>query len=173
MGPATEPVSGEFVDVFLHRIARDRFAAQHVPHDHLNGLAVFGFIRMKTGEDRGFFIKGKRRGPGLVRHTGVQGPDIRSVGIAVCLQQVIDNRSRFEGENVWVGTAAHHEQRKESDVRSDIHHGRPVPQADAMPQIAFILKNLLVNIVRLVLVQMNNFQAIRQDVSRTIAEALF
>ena len=171
MGPAAEPVGGEFVDVFLHGFSCDRFVVQHVPHDRLNGLAILVFIRMKTGEDRGFFIKGKRRGPGLVRHAGVQGPDIRSVGIAVCLQQVIHNRSRLEGENVWVGTAAHHEQRKEPDVRPDIHHGRPVPQADAMPQIAFILKNLLVNIVRLIPVQMNNFQAIRQDVSRTIAEA--
>src|SRR6266513_5166491 len=42
-----------------------------------------------------------------------------------------------------------------------------------MPQIAFILKNLLVNIIRLIPVQMNDFQAVRQNVSRTISEALF
>ena len=172
VGRATEPVSGELADVFLHRLARDRFAVQHVPHDRLNGLAVLGFIRMKTGEHRGFFIKGKRRGLGLVRHADVEGPDIRSVGIAVCLQKVIHNRSRFEGINLWVCTAAHHKQRKEPDIGPDIDHRIPVLQADAMPQIALILKNLLVDIVRLILVQMNDFQAVRQNVSRTIPEAL-
>ena len=121
VGPATEPVGGELADVFLHRFAHDRFAVQHVPHDRLNGLAVVGFIRMKTGEDRGFFIKSKRRGFGLVRHADVQGPDIRSVGIAVCLQKFIHNRSRFEGVNLWVFTAAHHKQRKEPDIGADIH----------------------------------------------------
>src|SRR5947207_3211486 len=104
VGPATESVGGEFFDIILHGFLRDRFVLQHVPHDRLNGLAVLGFIRMKTGEDRGFFIKGKRRCLGPVRHAEVQRPDIRSVGSAVCLQEVVHFRRRFEGANsIWRG----------------------------------------------------------------------
>src|SRR5438093_4844637 len=40
-----------------------------------------------------------------------------------------------------------------------------------MPQIALILEDLLVDIVRLVLVQVHDLQAIGQNVSRTIPEA--
>src|SRR6185503_1762828 len=40
-----------------------------------------------------------------------------------------------------------------------------------MSQIAFVLKNLLVNIVRLILVQMHDFHAVRQDMSPSIAKA--
>ena len=86
MGRAMQPVSRELVDVFLHGLTGDRrLAVQRVPHDRLNGLAVLGFVRMKTGEHRGLFIEGQGRGFGLVRHADVHGPDIRSVGLAVRL----------------------------------------------------------------------------------------
>jgi len=54
----------------------------------------------------------------------------------------------------------------------NIHDRVPVLQADAMLQIALILKNLLVDIVRLVLVQVNDFQAIRQNISRTVSRSI-
>ena len=42
----------------------------------------------------------------------------------------------------------------------------PSLQADAVPQVAVILEDLLVEIVGLVPVQVDDFQAVRQDVSR-------
>src|SRR5215475_16051759 len=127
---------------------------------------------MKTGENRGFFIKGKRRRFGLVGYADVEGLDIRSVRSAVCFQKVIHNRSGFEGVNLWVLAAAHYEQRKQPNIGSDVHYRSSVLQPDPVSQVALILKNLLVNIIRLILVQMNDFQAVRQNISPTIFEAL-
>src|SRR5207302_1471183 len=54
----------------------------------------------------------------------------------------------------------------------DIHHRGAVRQADAMLQIAAIFEDLLVDIVRFIPVQMNDLQAIGQDASGPVAEAL-
>ena len=173
VGRATEPVCGELGDIFLHRVpCHRRLAAQGVPHYRLNGLAVLGFICMKPREHGGLLIEGQGRGLGPVRHTDVQGSDLRSVGLAVGLQELIHGGRRFTGVDRRVATATHHKQREQPDVGPDIHHRGSVRQADAMLQIAAIFEDLLVDIVRFIPVQMNDLQAIGQDASGPVAEAL-
>ena len=126
---------------------------------------------MEAGKNRRFFVEGEQRGLALVRNADVQCPDIRSVGIAVCLQEVIHHRGRLAGVNRRVLATAHHKQGEEPDIGADIHDGVSVLQSDAMPQIALVLENLVVDVVRLILIQVNDFQAVRQHASRPSSKA--
>ena len=110
MSAAAQAVDGQLVDVLVRGFASVHVISQYIAHDGLDGLAILRFVGMESGEDRGFLVKGECRSLRGVRHAGIKGVGIRSVGLAVCFQKLIDNRRRFEGVNRRIGTAAHHKQ---------------------------------------------------------------
>src|SRR2546425_12005226 len=83
---------------------------------------------------------------------------MRSVGLTVCLEELVDDGRWFERIDPRVATATHHKQGKQPDIRPHIHHRVTILQANTVPQIALIFEDLLVDIVRLVPVQMHDLE---------------
>src|ERR1022692_262436 len=172
VGTAAKPVDGELIDIFLQGFVGDRSGVEHVANDRLDSLAVLGFTGMKAGENRGILIEGKSRGALPVRDAEIKDLGAGTVGVAVRLQEVIRDRGGLEGVNPWVPAAAHYEKGKQADVGPNVDHGGTVGQAYTVLQITFVPKDLLVHVVRFILVQMNDFEAIRQNASLALPEAL-
>src|SRR5688572_23183476 len=99
------------------------------------------------------------------------GLDSRSVRFTVRPQDVVHLGRRLEGGNAGVLAPASLVERADPDVGPDIDHRVTVLKADAMPPIALILENLLVEVLGLIAVQVSDFQTIGQYMPGSGAEA--
>src|SRR3954468_15167473 len=73
------------------------------------------------------------------------------------------DRGGLERIDRRVPAAAHHEEGEEPDIRPDVEDRVAIPQLDSVPQVALVLEDFLVEIVRLVRVEMRDLQAVRQN----------
>ena len=166
-----QPILHQVVDILVRRFrGGPQFAAHHVRDDGANGLAVFLLVGVEAREDGGFFVERQCRGAPPVGNPGVERVKAGAVGFTVRLQRLVDDGTGLEGVNRGAGRLAADKKGEQADIGSDIDHDGILGQMDAVPQVAPVLKDFLVDILRLVAVQVGDFDSVREDEARKISK---
>ena len=146
-------------------------ACTHHVFDHgANGRTICRGIGMKAGKDRGIGVEGK--GGALGRSSNAIGEDLRSwqIKFGVRLQRLKGRRRRLERIDRRALGFLLDKEAKEANVRADVDNGVTLLQGDAMLQITTIHKNLFVDILGLVGIEMRNRQPVGQAMLRLAAK---
>ena len=169
-GFRVEPVGGQFehIRVLHFFLASDQLVLKDVSDHRLDGGAVLAEVRVKAGEDRGVFVKRELRVAFLFGDAGVEGVDSPGVAIrrAVRLQEIEHAGRRLESEYGRIFALAQNEEREEPDVRADIDDRIAVRELDVVPEIGSVPENLLIDVIRLVAVEVDDLESVREGRSR-------